>query len=182
MLSVLQPDEPPPPDEVGFARELEALRPALRAYILSIFPHPNHCDDIVQEALLFAWERRAEFQPGTNFKAWLFKAGYFKMLAHRRDMQRDRLVTMSDSTLQMIAGAVEHYLVDADQRMQALKHCLADLKADEIALLKIKYLDRGSLTDLAHSQNQQPGRVQKALSRLRLALRHCIESKLSQPS
>lgn len=175
-----EPDATPPLDEVAFARDLEALRPALRGYVLSIFPHPHLCEDIVQETMLFAWERRAEFRPGTHFKAWVFKAGYFKTLAHRRDAQRDRLVTFSEDILQTIAGAAEERLTHTDHRLHALQHCLAELKPGELALLKHKYLDHGSLTELAAHQQVQPNRIQKALSRLRLALRHCIETKLSQ--
>jgi len=179
-----QPDPAtdPPLDEVGFTRELEALRPALRGYVLSIFPHPNWCEDIVQESMLFAWERRAEFRPGTNLKAWLFKAAYFKTLAQRRDAQRDKLVTFSEDVLQRIAGAAEERLHEADHRLHALQGCLSTLKPEEFALLKLKYLDRGSLTELARRQSMAPNRLQKALSRLRLALRQCIETKLAQLS
>ncbi|BCU78850.1 sigma-70 family RNA polymerase sigma factor [Luteolibacter sp. LG18] len=179
MEPVPQPEIDPTLDEVAFTRALEAMRPALRGYVLSIFPHPHLCEDIVQETMLFAWERRAEFKEGSNLKAWVFKAAYFKTLAQRRDAQRDRLVTFSEDVLQKIAGAAEERMVDSDRRLHALQGCLSKLKPDDFALLKLKYLDRGSLTARAHEQNLAPNRLQKALSRLRLALRHCIEEKLS---
>lgn len=175
-----EPDAIPPLDEVAFARDLESLRPALRGYVLSIFPHPHLCEDIVQETMLFAWERRESFKPGTHFKAWVFKTAYFKTLAHRRDSQREPLVTFSEDILQTIAGAAEERIAHIDHRLHALQHCLAELQPGELALLRHKYLDRGTLTELAARQQMQPNRVQKALSRLRLALRHCIETKLSQ--
>lgn len=180
MVHAQEPDADPPLDEVGFTRALEALRPAMRGYVLSIFPHPSRCEDIVQESILFAWERRADFKPGTNLKAWVFKAAYFKTLACRRDAQRDRLVTFSEDMLHKIAGAAEEQSDDADGRLGALQSCLSSLKPEEFALLKLKYLDRGSLTDLARQQSMAPNRLQKALSRLRLTLRHCIEARLSR--
>lgn len=179
MAPVPDSDFTPSLDEVGFVRELQALRPALRGYVLSIFPHPHLSEDIVQETMLFAWERRTDFRPGSNFKAWVFKAAYFKTLAQRRDSQRDRLVTFSEDVLQRIAGAAEEHLAKSDQRLHALQSCLSGLKPQEFALLKLKYLDRGSLTEQARQLDMAPNRLQKALSRLRLALRHCIETKLS---
>lgn len=179
MEPVSEPDEDPPLDEVGFTRAIEALRPALRGYVLSIFPHPHLCEDIVQETMLFAWERRREFKPDTNLKAWIFKTAYFKTLAQRRDAQRDKLVTFSEDVLQKIAGAAEERASENDRRLSALQGCLSTLKPQDFALLKLKYLDRGSLTAQAREQNMAPNRLQKALSRLRLALRHCIEEKLA---
>lgn len=174
-----EPDGVPLLDEAGFTRTLEALRPALRGYVLSIFPHPHLCEDIVQEAMLFAWERRKEFKPGTNLRAWLFKAAYFKTLAQRRDTQRDPLITFSNDVLQKIAGAAEDHAAGTDPRFSALQSCLSLLKPEDFALLKLKYLDRGSLSAQARENRMAPNRLQKALSRLRLALRHCIEKKLA---
>ncbi|MGC4017004.1 MAG: sigma-70 family RNA polymerase sigma factor [Luteolibacter sp.] len=179
MEPVPNPETEPPLDEVGFTRALEAMRPALRGYVLSIFPHPHLCEDIVQETMLFAWERRGEFKPGSNLKAWVFKAAYFKTLAQRRDAQRDKLVTFSEDVLQKIAGAAEERLSETDRRLTALQSCLSALKPQDFALLKLKYLDRGSLSAQAREKSVSPNRLQKALSRLRLALRHCIEEKLA---
>src|SRR5688572_14493688 len=123
---------PPPLDEVAFMREAESLRPALRAYVLTIFPHPHLCEDIVQETMIFAWERRSEFRHGTSLKAWLFKASYFKTLAQRRDVLRDKTVTFSEPMLQRLADAAESRLAKADERMLAMDHCMAQLDAPQL--------------------------------------------------
>ena len=147
-----------------------------------MFPHPDACEDIVQETMIFAWDRRGEFTQGTNLKAWLFKAGYFKTLSRRRDFRRDRLITFSDEALQRLAGAAEEFLEDPDNRLLAMRRCLVTLKPDELALLRFRHVDRGSLTDKARELGVAPNRLQKILSRIRLALRHCIEKNLSNSS
>jgi RNA polymerase sigma-70 factor (ECF subfamily) len=171
-----------PLDKVAFMRDAEALRPALRAYVLAMFPHPHQCEDIVQETMIFAWERRIEFTQGTSLKAWLFKAAYFKTLAQRRDAMRDKTVTFSDAMLQTLAGAAETPLATPDERMAAMDRCLGTLDDSQLALLRHKYLERGSLSELARSRKIDENRLQKALSRIRLALRHCIENKLGRHS
>lgn len=156
-------------------RDAEALRPALRGYVLTLFPHPHLCEDIVQETMIFAWERRLDFTPGTSLKAWLFKAAYFKTLAQRRDSMREKTITFSEAMLQTLADAVEQRPDTTDHRMRAMDHCLGQLDDPQLALLRHKYLERGSLSALARQRNIDENRLLKAISRIRLALRQCIE-------
>lgn len=55
-----------------FQKDLEALLPNLRAFARSLTGTTDRADDLVQEALVRAWNFRDRFQPGTNLKAWLF--------------------------------------------------------------------------------------------------------------
>jgi RNA polymerase sigma-70 factor, ECF subfamily len=54
-----------------FKAELIATIPHLRAFANSIATRPE-AEDLAQEAMLRAWKARASFQPGTNFKGWVF--------------------------------------------------------------------------------------------------------------
>ncbi|HEX2559681.1 MAG TPA: sigma-70 family RNA polymerase sigma factor [Phenylobacterium sp.] len=55
-----------------FSRELIALTPSLRGVAFGLMKSAAEADDLVQETLLKAWQARTRFQPGTNFKAWVF--------------------------------------------------------------------------------------------------------------
>ncbi|MCB1133389.1 MAG: hypothetical protein KDN05_19875, partial [Verrucomicrobiae bacterium] len=127
MIPFPSPEEDSSLDSAEISAQIEAIRPALRGYILSILPHPDAVEDVVQETCLFLWERRADFQAGTNFKAWAFKTGYFKALAHRRALQRNKIITFSEDVLHRIAGAAEQQAGHADARLSALSHCLREL-------------------------------------------------------
>ncbi len=168
-----------PQDEAALAKEIAGLRPALRGYVLSILPHHGACDDVVQETCLFLWERREECGEETNLKAWAFRVAWFKAMAWRRDRQREKTVSFSEDSLHEIAGAAETLAEEAQDRLKALRSCLARLSPEEIRLLRLKYVEGGSLTDHARALRQKPTRVQKMISRLRLVLRHCIETKLA---
>lgn len=169
-----------PQADAALAGEIASLRTALRGYVLSILPHHAACDDIVQDVSIFLWERRQERDADTNLKAWAFKVAWFKAMAWRRDQRREKTVNFSDDTLHQIAGAAETLAEEAGDRLLALRNCLAQLPPADVRLLQLKYVDGGSLTDHARELRQKPTRVQKTISRLRLALRHCIETKLSQ--
>ena len=66
-------------------RELEALQPAMRAYVGSLIGSVAEVSDIVQEANLLIWEKRDEYEEGTNFKAFAFRVVRFKVMSFRRD-------------------------------------------------------------------------------------------------
>jgi len=46
--------------------------PQLRAFVLSLMPDFSQVDDIIQDAFLTVTAKAADFQEGTNFKAWVF--------------------------------------------------------------------------------------------------------------
>src|SRR5688572_28360401 len=114
MMSRAEPREDPQ-DDSAFAAEIDALRVALRAYVMSILPHHSACDDVVQETSVFLWERRHERDDTTNLKAWAFKVAWFKAMAWRRDRQREKTVSFSEDTLHEIASAAESLAVDAGE-------------------------------------------------------------------
>lgn len=61
-----------PFDEIAFKTELTALIPHLRAFARSLCGNATLADDVAQDAMLKAWNKRLNFQPGTNLKAWTF--------------------------------------------------------------------------------------------------------------
>ncbi|WP_196257819.1 sigma-70 family RNA polymerase sigma factor [Pelagibacterium limicola] len=55
-----------------FRSELLAVIPNLRAFAMSLVGSADRADDLVQETLVRAWDKRDSFTPGTNLKGWLF--------------------------------------------------------------------------------------------------------------
>ncbi len=165
--------------EAEIAIGISSLRLPLRGYLHTLIPDQGACDDLVQETLLFLWERRESADESTPIRAWAFKVAWFKAMAWHRDHRRDKLVYFSDDVLQQIAPVAETISHTAENRLDALRQCLAGLPKEELELLRLKYVDRGSLAGHAGVRGWKPNRVQKTLSRLRLALRHCIQSRLN---
>jgi RNA polymerase sigma factor (sigma-70 family) len=64
-------DRDEPPDPAFMAGLLEAV-PRLRAFAMSLIYNMDRAEDLVQETILKAWDKRARFEPGTNLNAWLF--------------------------------------------------------------------------------------------------------------
>ena len=66
------PDSPFQPLPPQFEADLLAVLPHLRAFSRSLTRHSEEADDLASEAVLRAIRCASHFQPGTNFRAWIF--------------------------------------------------------------------------------------------------------------
>jgi RNA polymerase sigma-70 factor (ECF subfamily) len=152
----------------------------LRGYLASILGGWADVDDLLQETNLVLIRKRDCFEPGTNFIAWAFRVAYFKASTWRRDRSRERRVVFSEQDFQEIAAAAETFFGNRPPALDPLRECLALLKPDERALVRIKYVERRKLTDHAAALGCSAAALHKRISRIRLALRKCIQDKLRQ--
>lgn len=167
-------------------REIEthigSIQGDLRGYIISLSGHSDDCDDILQESNIFLWERRTDFQPGTSFKAWAFKVAYFKSMASRRDRVRRGEVVFSEDISQRISAEAGLHFGTRPDKISALRRCLGKLTTDELRLIKVKYQQQKSLSSFALQTGKSVDAIHKSISRVRLALRSCVENVLSSNS
>lgn len=167
---------------VDVAPWIASIRPALLAYVTTLVPQAREeAEDVVQSTCVILWEKRGEFQPGTDFKAWAFRTAYFQALALRRDLGRSKVAVFSDEMLQRLAAASEAAVETSDRRMEALRACMNALSPEDKRLVALKYATDMPLADHARRIGVPPARLQKSLSRLRIVLRHCIEKRLAHP-
>lgn len=160
------------------ASDLESIRMPLIAFVFSLIPNAQACEEVVQDTLMFLWERRAEKRADSNIKAWAFKVARFKVMAWRRDRAREPFVKFSEDVLLDIAAEAEMISDEHEIRMNALANCLNKLGVEDRALLRVRYTHGVSLTELSLSRGESPNRLHKRISRLRAALRQCVEKQL----
>ena len=73
--------------------DLVAAIPNMRAFAISLCGNRDRADDLVQEALVKAWNHLDSFEEGTNLRAWLFtilRNTYFSECRRRRREVEDR--------------------------------------------------------------------------------------------
>ena len=71
-----------------FVRELTEHQAALRAFVGYLMSGTKDVADIVQEVNLLLWEKRKQFRPGTNFRAWSFTVARYLVLENRRRLRK----------------------------------------------------------------------------------------------
>lgn len=167
-------------DDGVIADEIAALQGPLRGYIASLLGAVDGVDDVQQETNQHLWEQRASYERGTSFKAWAYRVAYFKTLAARRDRARAARHVFGESFIERLAQVAEQRDDERAARLGALEGCLAKLRPQDRRLLSVRYVDGESLSDYAKSHSVSPASVHKTISRLRLALRQCINRHLAK--
>jgi RNA polymerase sigma-70 factor (ECF subfamily) len=78
-----------PMDDEAFKRLVVASIPILRSFARGLCGDAAAGDDLAQDALLKAWQYRAQFTAGTNFKGWILKIARNHFYSQRRRVWRE---------------------------------------------------------------------------------------------
>ena len=159
---------------------LSQIQPDLRRFIVSLTGSLADADDLAQETSLTIWEKREEFRPGSNFKAWAFSIARFKVMSLRRDRYRDRLSLFGSEMGAELEARLVEMTAEVPAKQEILRDCLAQLSADEMELLEARYSGEGSLVQLAEERGMKADAAHKAISRLRGRLKSEIEKQLKR--
>lgn len=164
-----------------FVRLLTTHERRIYGYILSFVPRWNDADEILQETNIRLWDEFEKFESGTDFNAWALRVAYYQVLTWRKSQSRSRLL-FDDSLVRLISEAQE----EADRgdrlsaRRDALQHCLADVSPEGRDLLSKYYGEGRRMKEISQLMNRTTQSLNKALQRLRLSLKACIEKQLRQ--
>lgn len=169
-------------DAVTFDEELARHASSLKYYVRSLMPGYHGADDIAQEVLLKVWEKKQEFTPGSNFKAWVFQVARFFVMNQRRKLARSNVVLIDDELMDQIDRQWLNTEQSTSQaELDALQQCMGNLSPAEQELLRIRYATRTPLETYAMEEGVRPGALKTRLFRIREVLRRCIELRLREP-
>ncbi len=167
-----------PPSEAALIALLTECQLPLGLYVRSLMPGDAAAHDVLQQANAKIWEKRAEFQLGTNFKAWALAVARFEVLNYRKQQARDARLVFSQELEKTIAEELEHADDDLMQRHQALQQCLQSLKAESRQLLMHRYASAEPLSQYAGRVGRSVSSLKVTLFRLRASLAECVERRL----
>ncbi len=164
--------------DAQFVALLTDFQLPLLLYVRSLLPGDPAARDVAQEASAKIWEKRADFELGTNFKAWAFSIGRYEVLNYRKRQSRDAKLMFSEDLAQTIADELAQAPGDIQDRHEALQACLQMLRPQDRRLLLHRYSSSTSLADYAAEYQRSVGGLKVTLHRLRTALLRCIEGRL----
>jgi RNA polymerase sigma-70 factor (ECF subfamily) len=171
----------PPPDRAEeFVFLLARHERLLGAYVMTMVPHPQDADDILQEAKVVMWRSFANFELGTNFGAWARKVAFHQVLAYRKRKHRDRL-DFSEDFLRTVSEEAEQSADQLEQRERVLHDCVAKLPPEHRDALHLRYQEGLSLEDMAARLERTVGALYRLLSRVRHVLHECVTKNLNRP-
>lgn len=170
----------PPANDSEFVALLTEHQSAIRYYVSSLLPGDSRAADVAQQANIKIWEKRDDFEIGSNFKAWAFAVARYEVLNFRKKEARDSRLQFSDELEEIMATELATASDDFDIRREALKSCLKKLKTADLALIRHRYYDAAPLKEFAAANNRSAAGLKVTLHRIRNALGKCVESNLAR--
>ena len=160
-----------------FVEMLTAHQRDLYAYINVLLAGDIAASDVVQETNLDLWANKEQFDFERPFRPWALRFAYHRVLAHRKNHKRSRLV-FSDTLVEALSEGYQNDPTLADTRMTALQSCLEKLTESHRQLVDERYLGKLSVNSIAQRLGSTPNRVSAQLYRIRRMLARCIQSQM----
>ena len=161
-----------------FVHELTSVQPELRAFVRYLMMGTEGAADVLQEVNVLLWEKRGEFEPGTNFRAWAFTSARYVSLGHRRKEQRQGMTLFEPEMVDRLADEWEAEADDHEHKLNALQKCVSRLPAEDQSLLQARYSKHGDVERMARVKGRSGSGLRARLFRLRAALKQCVMEQL----
>lgn len=167
------------PEQSGeFVCNLIELQRDLRGFIAHLTPFVDARGDILQEVNLLVWEKRDQFKPGTNFRAWVFTFARNVTMNHQKRARREKELVFAPETLDLLADDFQREDPRIDERMPALRRCLDKVPPLERQLLLRRYSQHGAVEKTSQECGRTAAALRGVIFRLRIALRRCVEREM----
>jgi RNA polymerase sigma-70 factor (ECF subfamily) len=142
--------------------------------------NPSAAEDLVQETLLRAWRHFAQFQRGTNARAWLFRILFNAFYEQGRRLRSGPiLVSLDDPNSGMEpSGSTDFSLLRAAEVERALN----ELSTEHRTVLLLGVVEGFTCREMAEILSVPIGTVMSRRSRARQELRNRLASDASDLS
>jgi RNA polymerase sigma-70 factor (ECF subfamily) len=150
----------------------------LTGYIRSLVPDRADAEDVLQEVNLFIWRHGDEFEPGSNFAAWVFRIARYHVLDFRK--RRVAKIRFSDAVVQQLAESAAEGTNFGSSRLHALEQCLQKLPEKDQTLVRLRYEPDATTLSVAERSGRSLKGVYNSLNRIRTVLLECIQRTLAK--
>ena len=167
-----------------FIEQVREHHAGLRGFVRALGVDPLWVDDVAQEAFIVAYNRLDEFDRERDFGAWLRGIARNLVINERRkDARRKRILSdnLTDVLLSSSSASDQEEKEIGDSglaKLNALRACVSELPEKSLGLLRSRYEDENSALEIADEFEMKPPAVRKALERVRVALRKCMEKRI----
>lgn len=161
--------------------DLVAAIPRLRRYARTLTGNPSRAEDLVQDTLARAWDKRTLWQSGSDLRAWLFTIMHNVFLNQRAVARRDAQCVSIDAdedggvALQIPVRPTQQTRVELIEVMREVER----LPAEQREILLLAAVEELRYEEIAAVLAIPVGTVMSRLSRARAKLRRMVAEPTS---
>jgi RNA polymerase sigma-70 factor (ECF subfamily) len=168
----------------GFEELALPLFDALYNFACWLVHDSNDAEDLVQETYLKALRSFTSFQPGTNFRAWMFRILRNNFLSSCSKLERRMTVAMDseeDGPELAVDRETPETILMNRFNSQLVQRAIDDLPVHYREALLLCEVEEMSYQDIAEILTIPMGTVMSRLARARKAVRESLRSALGAP-
>lgn len=133
---------------------------------------PEDIKDLVQQALLISWQRKAEFRGDSSIESWIL--GIVRNLVRRkfRDAVRERRASEAVQALATLEAAdLTPAQIQSAEAGRRVRRALSLMDPTYVQALRLRYQDGRSIRQIAEELGATEKGIESRLARAREALR-----------
>lgn len=166
MTSATERCPPSASADKAFRDDLLAIIPQLRSFARGLCGNRDLADDLAQDAMTRAWAARTSYQPGTNFRAWIFMI--LRNQFYTTIRKNSRMVSWDPEIAErlLVVDASQHDSINIEDVAKALQK----LSAEQREVLMLIGANGMSYEEAAEVMGCAIGTIKSRLARGRVAL------------
>jgi RNA polymerase sigma-70 factor, ECF subfamily len=144
--------------------------------------NPSEAEDLVQETYVKALKGFSSFQPGTNFRAWIYRILRNTFLTSRTGLKATATVPLDEEDgleIPASAGTPESVFIERAQE-QLLQSAVEKLPLHFREILLLCEVEEMSYHEISEALSIPIGTVMSRLSRARKALREILQQRMGR--
>jgi RNA polymerase sigma-70 factor, ECF subfamily len=170
-------------DRAAFDEVVALLHRDLAAFVGARLPVPQVVEEIVQDALVCAYERLDDYELRGTFSAWVKGIARNLLLKRLERFARER--RDGDAVEQALArlalaespAGQEHAAVIWEVRAARLSQCLGRLTPQSRQVLHLRYVEAVPLARMAQRLKRTTAALANLLTRIKAGLRECLDQR-----
>lgn len=162
-----------------FSELLQESRSRVFGFIYALVLNLADTEDLFQQTATLLWEKFDEFKPGTDFTSWALRVARFKAANFMRSRYRERKRFSNSAIEEIYLASVASADVSRQERLDALKGCMAKLNDLDRKLMFRCYSGDMRIKEIAEEEGKTPNSLYAALHRIRLLLMECVQRTLA---
>ncbi len=172
------PDTPSPEQTAHVQGQFVQHLPALRGFVLSLVSNFGLVDDIVQETFITVTKKAGDYEPGSNFRAWVWTIARFKTL-QMIEKQGKAGECLSPEVIETLCQHESSQEWPMEAKLGKLPDCMAKLAPKARQAIDLRYMQSMRPPEIASAMQWTVEAVHVALARARVALRDCVDGAIA---
>lgn len=162
-------------DRAAFSRLYRQLHPRLRRFLARLCPRADLVDDAINDAMMVAWRKAAEFRGDSRVSTWVTGIAYRCLLRALRDGTASAELgesVLGDEGLARLPGDTD--TAGEHERRDWLERGLRTLPEEQRTTVLLVYVMGETCEDIARIMGCAVGTVKARLFHARVRLRHVL--------